>query len=294
MTISMKEETRPSCSTGRTHTWTSADGLRLAGESWGNPLGTPVILLHSSGQTRHAWSGIGRALGAAGFHAVAFDARGHGESDWSPTGNYSQIAMVRDLERVATIFDGRRPMLVGAGLGGGTSLLAVGEGFLDAVALVLVNIAPCVEPHGVVRLQSLMRRPDGFESPDEAVDAIRRYRRHPKNAFVSSNVGRSLRHDGDGRYRWNWDPYFLAWPRDLDRRHARYSACARRLKLPTLLVRGSNSDIVSEAGVHEFLKLCPHAEYVNVADAGHMVAGDRNDVFGKAAAQFLARHIRPV
>ncbi|MGM2932433.1 hypothetical protein ACS2S5_26820, partial [Bacillus cereus group sp. BC48] len=48
------------------------------------------------------------------------------------TGNYSQIAMVRDLERVATLFDGRRPMLVGAGLGGGTSLLAVGEGFLDA------------------------------------------------------------------------------------------------------------------------------------------------------------------
>ena len=68
------------------------------------------------------------------------------------------------------------------------------------------------------------------------------------------------------------------------------SACARNLALPTLLVRGGSSDVVSEAGYASFA-LCPHAEYVNVAAAGHMVAGDRNDVFGNAAAQFLSRHV---
>ena len=45
----------------------------------------------------------------------------------------------------------------------------------------------------------------------------------------------------------------------------------------------------SEEGAKEFLKLCPQAEYVNVTDAGHMVAGDRNDIFAEAVLDFLAR-----
>ncbi|MCW3678890.1 alpha/beta hydrolase, partial [Burkholderia cenocepacia] len=111
----------------------------------------------------------------------------------SPTCNYSQGAMIRDLERVAAMFDGRRPILVGAGLGGGTSLLAVGESYVDAAALVLVNIAPFVEPAGALRLQSFMRRqPDGFGSPDEAADAIRHYRAHPPQALSEESLARSL------------------------------------------------------------------------------------------------------
>ena len=71
----------------------------------------------------------------------------------------------------------------------------------------------------------------------------------------------------------------------------RFQACARRLTLPTLLVRGGMSDVLSEDGVREFQDLCPHAEYVNVVEAGHMVAGDRNDVFAKAVKDFLARTV---
>ena len=70
------------------HRWTAAEGVRLAGDSWGNPAGPLVILLHGGGQTRHAWKGAGETLGARGYHVVAFDARGHGDSDWSPTATY--------------------------------------------------------------------------------------------------------------------------------------------------------------------------------------------------------------
>lgn len=291
MNHAMTTGTRAVGPAGTTHTWKGADGIRLAGRSWGDPDGTPVVLLHGSGQTRHAWSGMGRALGATGFHAVAFDARGHGESDWSPTGNYSQGAMIRDLERVAAMFEGRRPVLVGAGLGGGTSLLAVGEGYLDAEALVLVNIAPYIEPAGVLRLQSFMRQPpDGFGSPDEAADAIRNYRARPAHALTQESLARSLRYD-DGKYRWHWDPHFLAWPRDLARRHTRFAASARRLKLPTLLVRGEESEIVSKAGAREFLDLCPHAEHADVRDAGHTVAGEHNDRFVHTVLDFLERRL---
>ena len=66
-------------------------------------------------------------------------------------------------------------------------------------------------------------------------------------------------------------------------------AAARSLTIPTLLVRGLQSDLLSEGGVRRFLELVPHAELADVAGAGHMVAGDRNDAFNGAVVSFLER-----
>lgn len=274
------------------HTWAGADGVRIAGDSWGDADGPLVLLLHGGGQTRHAWGGTGQMLGTAGYCAVAFDARGHGDSGWSPDGNYGQDIMVRDLECVIAAMGGRRPVLIGASMGGGTSLVAVGEDRVDATALILVDIVPYTEPVGVARIQAFMaEKPEGFDSLEEVADAISRYRPHRPRPRSLDGLAKNVRVGTDGKYHWHWDPRFLASPRDRRRRHERLSACARRLTLPTLLVRGGSSDVVSEEGVREFLTLCPHAEYVNVQQAGHMVAGDRNDVFGRAAIDFLVRTV---
>ena len=56
-------------------------------------------------------------------------------------------------------------------------------------------------------------------------------------------------------------------------------------------MRGGLSDVLTEEGAKEFLELCPHAEYVNVAGAAHMVAGDRNDIFADAVKDFLSRNV---
>ena len=61
----------------------------------------------------------------------------------------------------------------------------------------------------------------------------------------------------------------------------------RALTVPTLLVRGRVSDLLSEEGAQEFLQLAPHARLVDVTGAGHMVAGDRNDLFNDAVVGFL-------
>ena len=63
------------------------------------------------------------------------------------------------------------------------------------------------------------------------------------------------------------------------------------MRLPTLLVRGGLSDLLSEAGAQDFLRLCPTAEYVSVTGAGHMVAGDRNDIFATSVIEFLGRAV---
>ena len=68
---------------------------------------------------------------------------------------------------------------------------------------------------------------------------------------------------------------------------ARLTATAGRLRLPVMLVRGGGSELVSEADAEHFLVLVPGARYANIADAGHMVAGDVNDRFGDAVIDFL-------
>jgi pimeloyl-ACP methyl ester carboxylesterase len=274
------------------HRWPGAGGVGIAGDSWGDPRGPLVLLQHGGGQTRHAWKGAGETLGAAGYFAVAFDARGHGDSDWAPDGDYGQDWMVQDLECVVAALGGRRPVLVGASMGGGTSLVAAGEGRVDASALVLVDVGPHIEAEGVQRIQAFMtRNPDGFGSLDEVAEAIASYQPHRQRPRSLDGLAKNVRLGADGRYHWHWDPAYRAGRQTMENRRDRMEASSRRLSLPTLLVRGGLSDLLSEEGAQAFLALCPHSEYVNVGGAGHMVAGDRNDVFAHAVIAFLQRTV---
>lgn len=272
------------------HYWDGAHGVRLAGDTWGDLSGPLVVLQHGGGQTRHAWKRTGEVLAEAGFHAVAFDARGHGDSNWAADGAYSQDLMVQDLQCILATLGNPPVALVGASMGGGTSLVAAGENLVDASALVLVDIAPRIEPEGVKNIQAFMfRNPQGFDSLEEVADAIATYQPHRERPTHLLGLTKNVRIGLDGRYRWHWDPRFLQGHRDLALRQARLEACARELKVPSLLVRGGMSDILTDEGVEEFLVLAPISEYVNIASAGHMVAGDRNDTFGKAVVEFLTR-----
>ncbi len=274
------------------HRWLAHGGVNIAADSWGDPSGPLVLLQHGGGQTRHAWKGAGETLGAAGYHAVAFDARGHGDSDWAPDGVYGMDVMVEDLKCVIEILGSKRPVLVGASMGGGTSLTALGEDHVDATALVLVDIAPRVEPEGVDKIQAFMsQKPEGFDSLEDVAKAIASYQPHRKAPKNLEGLAKNVRLTPEGKYRWHWDPRFRAMRRDIPKRQARLEACSRNLKLPTLLVRGGLSDVLSEEGAQSFLALCPHAEYVNVTDAGHMVAGDRNDIFATSVIEFLSRTV---
>ena len=273
-----------------TRFWPGADGITLAGDEWGDPRGPLVILQHGGGQTRHAWKNVGIKLASAGFRAIAFDARGHGDSDWAPDGRYGQHAMIEELVSLVGALGNPRPALVGASMGGGTSLVAVGEDRVDATALVMVDIAPRVEPDGVARIKAFMnQKPEGFDTLEEVADAIASYQPHRERPRSLAGLAKNLRLGDDGKYRWHWDPRFLQRVTDSRKRLQRFEACAARLRLPVLLVRGGLSDVLTEEGAREFLALCPHAEYVSVGSAGHMIAGDRNDVFGNAAIEFLSR-----
>jgi non-heme chloroperoxidase len=264
--------------------------LRLAAEGHGDPSARPVILLHGGGQTRHAWGGTATALAARGWYAVALDLRGHGESDWADDGDYRLEAFVSDLRAVVGTFV-RRPVIVGASLGGLTALVAEGDADRPfAAALVLVDITPQVQPAGVDRIVSFMTaHPDGFASLDDAADAVASYVPHRPRPKDLRGLAKNLRRGGDGRWRWHWDPRLISGEGRINatRDPARLERAARALRTPTLLVRGRMSDLVAEEDARAFLALVPHAGYVDVSGAGHMVAGDQNDPFTAAVVDFL-------
>ena len=184
------------------HFWSGVGGVRLAGDSWGDRNGPLVILQHGAGQTRHAWKGAGEILGAAGYHAVAFDARGHGDSDWARDALYGLDVMIQDLKCIVAALGDRRPVLVGASMGGGTSLVAIDEGHVDAAALVMVDIAPRIEMDGVERVKAFMnQKPDGFDSLEEAAEAVARYQLHRKRPRNMDGLARNLRLGASGKYR---------------------------------------------------------------------------------------------
>ena len=271
-------------------------GVRLAADRWGDPSGALVVLQHGGGQTRHAWRGVGETLGRAGYNVISLDARGHGDSEWAPDGNYERDIMVADLVRVLEQLEAGPPILVGASMGGNTSLAALGDGHVDGRALVLVDIAPRIRSEGTKKIGEFMnQRPDGFDSLEQVADAIANYQPHRTRPRNLDGLAKNIRLGADGRYHWHWDPAFRRRPNmtvdEIRTRTRRLEGCARNLTIPTLLVRGGLSDVLDEDGAQAFLALVPHAEYVNVKDAAHMVAGDRNDIFGDRVVEFLNRAV---
>jgi len=265
-------------------------GIRLVADVGGKVDAPPVILLHGGGQTRFSWGKAAKELVEMGFRVISLDLRGHGESDWASDGNYAIDAFIADLKAVISTLD-QAPALVGASLGGVTSLIAIGEtDALLARALVLVDIVPHADAQGAGHIRDfMMGNLDGFTSVDEAADAVARYL--PERPRPTSNEGllKNLRLAEDGRYYWHWDPAFVGAQRQ--EMFSRMQAAAEKVRLPTLLVRGMQSRVVTDDGVEQLQRLIPHAELYNVAGAGHMVAGDKNDAFNEGVEAFLRRAV---
>lgn len=271
--------------------FTGAGDVRLAGDAWGAPDATPVVFLHGGGQTRHAWGGTAAAVARAGAYAISLDHRGHGDSGWPTDGNYDLATFAKDVQAFTQQL-GRPPVVVGASLGGLAGLMAEGELGPLLRALVLVDVAPRLEQDGVARIINFMATGlDGFASLEDAADAIAAYLPNRKRPRDVGGLAKNLRQRDDGRWHWHWDPRFIRRDRgDPTFAIERLEAAAHGVRCPTLIVRGKMSEVLSEEGVARLRRIVPHAEYVDVAGAAHMVAGDENDAFSSAVVEFLARN----
>ncbi|KAB7761634.1 MULTISPECIES: alpha/beta fold hydrolase [Mycobacteriaceae] len=269
------------------------DELTLVADEWNRDADAAadkptILMLHGGGQNRHSWKNTGQILANAGFHVIALDSRGHGDSDRSPTANYSLETLTGDTLQV--IYQIGRPVaLIGASMGGLTSLPVAHEAGPELVTkLVLVDVVPRFEKSGSARIRDFMFSGiDGFASLEEAADAVAAYLPHRTRPRSVEGLKKNLRLR-DGKWFWHWDPAFLTAPGDDPFERAEMlEHAAINLEIPILLIRGKLSDVVSTEGVQDFLQKVPGAQFVELSDAGHTAAGDDNDAFTDAVVQFV-------
>jgi pimeloyl-ACP methyl ester carboxylesterase len=163
-----------------------------------------------------------------------------------------------------------------------------------AAVLVLVDIVPRMDPSGASKVRAFMTNHlQGFDTLEDAADAVSAYNHHRPRPKDLSELMKNLRRRDDGRLYWHWDPRLMASPEGVEPPLPvdQLSLAANRVRIPALLVRGLKSDIVTEAGIADLKARVPHLELFDVAGAGHMVAGDKNDAFNQGVFEFLHRHL---
>jgi peroxiredoxin len=275
-------------------TFSTTGGLTLVADRRGEAGERNVVFLHGGGQTRHSWGGTAAAVAERGWCSWTIDARGHGESDWEPTGDYRLAGFAADVAHVIDEIGGR-PAIVGASLGGLTSLLLLGrEAPGVASGLVLVDVVPNMEKKGTDRIASFMmaNADSGFSSLEEAAEAVAAYNHHRERPPSVEGLRKNLR-EREGRWYWHWDPKFVSpvadrGPSEINDPELLMD-CSRSIDEPIMLVRGRMSDVVTPEGAAAFVDEVPSADFVDVSEAGHMVAGDRNDAFTESVVGFLDR-----
>jgi len=270
---------------GRVH---SAD-VAIAYRKFGKPGRTPVLIVHGLSYFSYDWIEAGTLI-AKDREVLAIDMRGFGDSDWSATRDYKLETLSNDVIAVLDAFGWRKAVLMGHSFGGRVCLATAGWKPERAAALLLVDFAPDIAAPGRrYTAQRIGGQPDVFASVEEAMaydhenpaDAKRRAR---WEAFLKkTDKGYALKRDL--HYRDNFKkamesgqstpvPAFL-WP------------MLAETKIPTMVIRGSESNMLEPATLDKISQLNPRATTVEL-DGSHDLAGDNPNGLAKVVNEFLA------
>lgn len=264
------------------------NGFRHHFREWGSDRPDLPVLLALHGYTSHcrSFDAIAPAL-ATHFRVVAVDARGHGETEWAPDGDYTGPALVSDVVSLASALGIGRASVIGASMGGRTSynLAARHPGLVDR--LVVVDISPSLVAAGSERIRGGAQRNDRFATVEEAEEAQIVMLPLSPPSVVRHRVRHNLMRLEDGSFTWRYDPVLRTaegLPRpDEDEQWA----LIERVTAPTLLVHGALSDLLSPALADRMQKTISGCRVVDVPGAGHSVVADQPALFLAAVLPFL-------
>jgi pimeloyl-ACP methyl ester carboxylesterase len=274
------------------------DGRQVHFLEWGHARQPAVVCLHGGGQTAYMFEELGQAL-AGRFHVLAWDAAEHGDSDPFPEGPAAENpidrhALAADAGPLCAEFGIDRAVFVGASMGGIVSVTVAAARPELVGGVVLLDVGHRMEPVGVRRIAAFLSEHESFADLEEAAAAIARYL--PGRTVSTGRLTRNLRQRPDGRWVWKHGLGRRIRARegivDPDQGAAVVVAGLdddlRQLHCPVLVLRGSASDVLSEAGADELVELLPDARYARIQGAGHLAAGDNPESFVNLVSGFLA------
>ena len=250
-------------------------GYRLHYLLWGGS-GPKLVLLHSMGMDAHGFDRFADALQGE-YRLLALDILGHGDSDkpGEPVGLPEHAEIIRggygQLGFVPNV-------LIGHSVGGMLGMILAAEHPDDLEGLVLVDIAP----FKLTGRSTRQPPPELFSGEEEARSYIRkRYPRFTPEA-VENRMMHAFVRDGRGRLRLKATGATIRpslavdlWP------------YVERIGVPTLLIRGGESDLVTEEALERMRRTMPRLEVVTVEGATHMVPQDRPEEFEGHVRSFL-------
>ena len=274
-----------------TSKYVQANGLQFHYLDWGAADSPPLVLLHGVGQTCHTWDMFAAAM-ASHFHVMAFDQRGHGDSDWSADRDYARASMVKDVSEFTKAVGLDSFYLIGMSMGGMNSMMFTSQNLPRVRSLVVVDIGPRVERTGSSHIRDFMSGNREFNDLDEAAAVIHKFNpRRPLEAIRKYTCVYNLKQLPTGKWTWKYDSYFASAQRLGDPKvmHDQLAAAAQLITCPTLLVRGAQSDVFSLEGAKEFQQLIPGSAFELVAGAGHSVMGDNPAGFEAAVRGFYVK-----
>ena len=271
--------------------WIRSEGLRLRYVSWGDADAPPVVMLHGLRSYAYTWEPVAAAL-VDRYRVIALDQRGRGLSDWDLQRNYYADAYVRDLKVLIEALGLHRFVLVGHSMGGANAFVYAGEHPDQLAGLVIEDMGPgaSASSHGSERIKRELRAtPDAFVSWDEARAFWRRQRPNISETALDSRVEHSLKSAADGRVIWRHDAQGIA--------AARLAATPAQLvdlwpivtdlQVPTLVLRGGDSDFLSDMVAVEMEALNPHISALSIPGATHYVHDDQLTIFNVALRYWL-------
>ena len=274
-----------------TDQYVQANGLRFHYLDWGRPEKPPLVLLHGVGQTCHTWDLFAAAM-ADHFHVMAFDQRGHGDTDWAADKDYSRASMVEDANAFTDALGLEHFFLTGMSMGGANSLAFTAKYPAKVEALIVVDVGPRVEPKGVKHIRDFMKNYREFDSLDQAAEVIHRFNpRRPLEVIRKYTVVYNLKETVGGKWTWKYDTYFSDSHRKVDVKQMQeeLSAAVKKIQCPTLVVKGGESDVFSLDGARDLQELIPSSEFALVPKAGHSVMGDNPQGFESAVRGFYEK-----
>lgn len=266
----------------------SLQEIKLHYLDWGTDGQPPLLFLHGALQQGHSWDFISLAL-CERYHVLALDARGHGNSQWSPNGDYSIDAHLKDLDGFVEALGLEEFILVGHSMGGRNAYAYASQRSEKVKALVIVDVGPEVQKRGEARIRRFRELPDQSDSYEEFADRVQDYTGRPRDQVIGA-LKYSIRQSPDGKWTWKYDKLLRSTgyrPRSWSRE--RLWKSLEGIRCPTLIVRGAESEIFSTKTLEEMLRVMPQSTSAVVPNAGHLVAGDNPAGFLNVLLEFLAQ-----
>lgn len=256
---------------------------------WGDPANPTLVLLHGGNQSAHSWDLVSLHL-SADYHVFALDQRGHGDSEWSRGAHYSVAEMASDAESFLTTMQVEKPVVIGHSMGGMVTLALANKCAQLLQAIAVVDIGPEVNERGTKMIREFVGRNIEFDNLEEFLDRVAKYDPYRTREHIERTIKYNLIRRADGRYVTKNDRrrFFPAGDKGKGRVAGAPSLeQLKRLNLPTLIVRGADSNVLDQDAAERFAGALINGRLVTVPDCGHNVASQNTAGFLEAITPFL-------